>query len=85
MKKIINYFELRAPYHFEWNDVFGFLNCVNAVLVIKFGLVASWFGLAIALACMVDDVIEVKRLNLFFLHFSILILNIHFLLMYYCA
>ena len=78
-----NYFQLCLAYRFEWNDVFALANFINTLLVIKFGLVASWFGLAVCVACMIDDVIEVRRINLTFLHFSIAILNSYFLLMYY--
>lgn len=80
---IKNWFQLNTPYHFEWNDIFGLANWINTILVITFGLIASWFGLFVALACFIDDVIEVKRLNLMFLHLSIVVLNIYFLLCYY--
>lgn len=80
MKK---WFNLVQPYHFEWNDVFSLLNVLNFFLVVHFGLIASWFGCFVALVCMIDDVIEVRRLNLTLLHLSIFALNVHFLLMYY--
>lgn len=77
------YFKLYAPYCFEWNDVFAIANMINTLLVIKFGLVASWFGLAVSVACMIDDVIEVKKFNLTLLHLSIAVLNAYFLLLFY--
>lgn len=80
MKK---YFNLTTPYRFEWNDIFGPANFINTILVIKFGLVASWFGLLVSIACIIDDVIEVRKLNLILLHFSIAILNSYFLLVFY--
>ena len=80
MKK---YFNLTAPYHFEWNDIFGPANFINTILVIKFGLVASWFGLLVSISCIVNDVIEVRKLNLILLHLSIAILNCYFLLVFY--
>lgn len=80
MKK---YFNLTTPYRFEWNDIFGPANFINTILVIKFGLVASWFGLLVSIACIIDDVIEVRKLNLILLHFSIAILNSYFLLIFY--
>lgn len=83
MKRIINYFDLRAPYEFDWNDIFCLLNYLNVFAVIHFGLVASWFGLAITLVFIFYDILIIKRLNILFLHFSIIILNTHFLLMYY--
>jgi len=83
MTEIKKWFNLTVPYHFEWNDIFSALNWINFLLVVRFGLVASWFGCAVALVCIIDDIIEVKRLNLTFLHGSILALNVHFLLMLY--
>jgi len=80
---IKRYFQLTTPYHFEWNDFFSLLNWINFLLVVHFGLVASWFGCAIALVCIIDDIIEVRRINLTLLHASILALNVHFLLMLY--
>ena len=77
------YFQLDKPYAFDWNDVVGPLNLINTLLVIRFGLVASWFGVFINLNCMVEDVYRIRRLNLTLLHFSILVLNIYFLLLYY--
>lgn len=77
------WFALNTAYKFEWNDLFSALNWINFFLVMRFGLVASWFGCAIALVCIIDDIIEVRRINLTMLHGSILALNIHFLLMLY--
>ena len=78
-----DYFELNKPYHFEMNDIFGLANFINTILIILFGLVASWFGLAICIACIIDDIIEVRRFNLIFLHLSIAVLNTYFLLTLY--
>ena len=80
MKK---YFELTTPYRFEWNDWVGPANILNLFLVIKFGLVASWFGLIVNLACVVYDIIIVRRINLTVLHLSIVLLNAYFLGMFY--
>ena len=78
-----DYFELNKPYRFEVNDVIALLNLFNAIAVMRFGLIASWFGMVLALGCVVDDVIEVRRLNLIILHLSIAILNTYFLLVFY--
>ena len=83
MMKMKNWFELNKPYQFETNDVIGLLNLFNTFAVIRFGLVASWFGLALAIACVIDDIVEVRRLNLIVLHLSIAILNLYFLLTLY--
>ena len=80
---IKRYFQLTAPYRFEWNDLFSLFNWINFLLVVHFGLVASWFGCVVALVCIINDIVEVKRINLTLLHVSIFALNIHFLLMLY--
>lgn len=80
---IKSFFKIEKPYAFEWNDVFGVATFINTLLVIRFGLVASWFGLAVALASVIDDLIEVRKINLVLLHSSLVILNTYFLLLYY--
>lgn len=78
-----NWFELNKPYHFETNDIIALLNLFNTFAVITFGLIASWFGLAIAIICIIDDIIEVRRFNLMTLHLSIAVLNTYFLMTFY--
>ena len=80
MKK---FFRINAPYKFEWNDVFGPATALNTLFVILFGTIASWFGLTVALACVVNDLVEVRRINLLILHLSILVMNAYFLLLFY--
>lgn len=80
MKK---FFRINTPYKFEWNDVFGPATALNTLFVILFGTIASWFGLTVALACVVDDLVEVRRINLLILHLSILVMNAYFLLLFY--
>lgn len=80
---IKSFFKIEKPYAFEWNDVFGIATFINTLLVIRFGLIASWFGLAVALASVIDDLIEVRKINLVLLHSSLVILNTYFLLLYY--
>ena len=80
---IKSFFKIEKPYTFEWNDVFGVATFINTLLVIHFGLIASWFGLAVALASVIDDLIEVRKINLVLLHSSLVILNTYFLLLYY--
>ena len=80
---IKSFFKIEKPYAFEWNDVFGVATFINTLLVIRFGLIASWFGLVVALASVADDLIEVRKINLVLLHSSLVILNTYFLLLYY--
>lgn len=80
---IKSFFKIEKPYTFEWNDVFGVATFINTLLVIRFGLIASWFGLAVALASVIDDLIEVRKINLVLLHSSLVILSSYFLLLYY--
>ena len=77
------FFSLYGPYQFEMNDIFGPLNLINVILTINFGLITSWLGLAINITCLVDDLIEVRRLNLVTLHLGFIILNSYFLLTLY--
>jgi len=77
------HFNLYAPYRFELNDIIGCANVLNTILVIKYGLVASWFGVLLSVFCVIDDIFEVRKINLAVLHLSILALNIYFLLMLY--
>ena len=80
---IKEWFELNKPYHFETNDIIALLNLLNTFAVIAFGLIASWFGLAIAIICIIDDIIEVRRFNIIILHLSIAVLNTYFLMIFY--
>lgn len=78
-----NYFNFTTPYRFEWNDWVSAANILNVFFVIKFGLIASWLGLAINLTCVVYDIIVIRRINLIVLHFSVVLLNAYFLGLFY--
>ena len=70
-------------YKFEWNDLRAAVTVINVILIMIYGLSIAWFGLAVALASVIDDLIEVRKINLVLLHSSLVILNTYFLLLYY--
>ena len=80
---IKEWFELNKPYHFETNDIIALLNLFSVFMVIHFGLIASWIGLAIAIICIIADIIEIRRFNIIILHLSIAVLNTYFLMIFY--
>lgn len=80
MKK---FFGITAPYKFEYNDLRCAITIVNVVLIIIFGLSIAWFGLAVALIGIVKDLTIDRRINGLLMHFSTVVLNIYFILVYY--
>lgn len=83
MKK---FFNLTAPYQFEWNDIRAFVMFINVALVITIGFSASWFGLAIATIGIIKDLTDKeKRINGLAMHIASVILNIYFLTLMYAG
>lgn len=70
---------------FEWNDLRALITIVNVSLIIKFGLVVSWFGLTLAIFGILSDINKRRtnktafRWNNLVIHGMNLLLNIHFL------
>lgn len=83
MQMIKNQFGIESPYRFEWNDLRAFIQIINVALIMMFGLSVAWFGLAIALFGIVKDMSQHRHINDIILHLTGVILNIHFLLLYY--
>ena len=81
MKK---FFRIETSYKFEWNDLRCFMTVLNVILIMIFGLSIAWFGLAIALVGIVKDLTVDRHINGLIMHFATLVLNIYFLLIYYC-
>ena len=82
---IKNYFQLTTPYRFEWNDLRAFIQIINVALIMFFGLSVGWLGLAIALFGIVKDMSQHRHINDIVLHLTGVILNIHFLHLYYAS
>ena len=83
MQTIKNWFSIETPYRFEWNDLRAFIQILNVALIMMFGLSVAWFGLAIALFGVIKDMSQHRHINDIVLHLTGVILNIHFLLLYY--
>ena len=78
------FFNIKTAYQFEMGDVYALIQVVSVALLIKFGLVASWFGLGVSVWNIANDVRNPARhLNDFILHGAIVVLNIYFLSLFY--
>ena len=82
MKK---FFGIIEPFRFEWNDLRAFIQIINVALIMIFGLSVAWLGLAIALFGVVKDLSQHRHINDIVLHLTGVILNIHFLHLYYAS
>ena len=80
MKK---FFNITEPYKFEWNDLRCGIILLNVALIMVFGLSIAWFGLAVAIFEMVKDLTSDRRINGLLMHFSSVVLNFYFLLIFY--
>ena len=81
MKK---FFNLTAPYCFEWNDLRALAMILNVIFVVIFGLSASWFGLTIAAIGIIKDITDKdRRFNGFLMHVASIVLNLYFLSLMY--
>ena len=80
MKK---FFNITEPYRFEWNDLRCGITFLNVALIMIFGLSIAWFGLAVAIFGMVKDLTSDRRINGLLMHFSSVVLNVYFLLIFY--
>lgn len=80
MKK---FFGIVEPFRFEWNDLRAFIQLLNVVLIMIFGLSVSWFGLAIALFGVCKDMSQHRHVNDIVMHLSGVVLNVYFLTILY--
>lgn len=83
MQTIKNWFSIETPYRFEWNDLRAFIQLINVALIMMFGLSVAWFGLAIALFGVIKDMSQHRHINDIVLHLTGVVLNVHFLILYY--
>lgn len=77
------FFGITEPYKFEWNDLRAFIQVLNVILIMIFGLEVSWFGLAIAVFGLCKDFAQHRHINDMILHLSGIALNIYFLTLLY--
>lgn len=77
------FFNLTAPYKFEWNDLRCLAMIVNVVLIMVFGLSISWFGLGIAVVGLIKDFTTDRRISGILMHLASAVLNAYFLFLLY--
>lgn len=82
MKK---FFNINSSYKFEWNDIRALAMVINVILIMRFGLSISWFGLAIAVIGLIKDFTSDRHINGIVMHFASMVLNIYFLTLLYCG
>ena len=80
MKK---FFSITEPFRFEWNDLRAFIQILNVILIMIFGLQISWFGLAIAFFGVCKDLSQHRHINEMVMHLSGIVLNVYFLSILY--
>jgi hypothetical protein len=81
MTKIKQFFNLTAPYKFEYNDLRAVITVINVILIICYGLSIAWFGLAIAGIGVVKDLAVDRRINGLVMHLANVALNLYFIIL----
>ena len=81
MTKIKHFFNLTAPYKFEYNDLRAVITIVNVILIICYGLSIAWFGLAVAGIGVVKDLAVDRRINGLIMHLANVALNLYFIIL----
>ena len=74
-----HFFNITEPYRFEWNDLRCFAMVLNVILIMRFGLTISWFGLGIAIVGLIKDLTGTRHINDILMHLSSAVLNVYFL------
>lgn len=83
MERIKQFFKIKEPYRFEWNDLRCLATVANVVLIMFFGLSIAWFGLLIAVIGLIKDLTSNRHINGILMHLAGAALNIYFLILYY--
>ena len=78
-----DFFSITEPFRFEWNDLRALIQVINVALIMMFGLSVAWFGLALAVFGVIKDMSQHRHINDIILHLAGVVLNVHFLIMYY--
>lgn len=79
------FFSINEPFRLEWNDLRAFIQIINVALIMMFGLSVAWLGLAIAVFGVFKDMSQHRHINDIVLHLTGVVLNIHFLHLYYAG
>lgn len=77
------FFGIHERFRFEWNDLRAFIQVLNVILIMIFGLSVSWFGLALAVFGVCKDLSQHRHINDVVMHLSGVALNIYFLTILY--
>ena len=77
------FFGITEPFRFEWNDLRAFIQVLNVILIMIFGLQISWFGLALAIFGVCKDMSQHRHINDIVMHLSGVALNVYFLILLY--
>ena len=85
MQKVKEFFDITAPYKFEYNDLRALITVVNVILIMIYGLSIAWFGLAIAFIGVIKDLKVDRHINGLVMHLSSVALNVYFLILLYCG
>ena len=80
---IKRFFMIEEPYKFEMNDLRCAIQIINVALIMIFGLSISWFGLAVAFAGLIKDLVKDRHINGMLMHLATCVLNIYFLYLLY--
>ncbi len=80
------FFKIKKPYTFEWNDLRCMVSIINVILIMVYGLSIAWFGLVVALIGVIKDLTTDRHVNGLLMHLSSIALNVYFLyILYYGA
>lgn len=74
------FFNLTAPYKFEYNDLRAVITVINVILIMIFGLSIAWFGLAVAVIGVIKDLLIDRRINGLIMHLANVALNLFFII-----
>ena len=80
---MLKFFKIEGRYKFEMNDLRAFIQVINVMLIMIFGLSVSWFGLAVAACGIIKDLTKDRRINGLVMHTATALLNIYFLKLLY--
>lgn len=79
MERIKNFFGIKEKYKFELGDFYAIMFLINVILIMTIGIIASWFGLAVAIIGLFIDLFTDRHINSIISHLSSIVLNIYFL------
>ena len=77
------FFKIKTPYKFEYNDLRAFITVINVILIMIFGLSIAWFGLAVALIGVIKDLKVDRHINGLVMHLASVALNVYFIILLY--